>query len=109
MNIQNFLGKIEKIVMEIDNMVDELDKTEYIEKAEIKKILSEISQIMEIWLYFISEMRNADEQLIVNLCKDIAEAGYTQDRIRLTDVLLFGLRELLVEYYVVIKEAVDGE
>ncbi len=109
MDIMMFLKKIEAIVTEIDNIIKRLDKTEHIDKTEIRQLLSEVSQMMEIWLYFIREMRSADEQLLLALCEDIAEAVLAEDRIRLTDALLFGLRDLLCEYYIVLKEAVDEE
>ena len=107
MDIIKFFGNLEEIISEIDNIVEELDKTEYIDKTQVNRLLMKVNKIMEVWLYFIRELRSEDEGLLIELYKDIVEAVIAEDRMRLTDALLFGLKDLICEYYMVLKEAVD--
>lgn len=109
MDLIVFFEEIEGIILEIDRIIEELDKTEYISREKISQLLLRVSKIMETWLYFIREMRDTDEQLLMEIYEDIAKASLTEDRIRLTDALLFGLQNLLCEYYIVLKEAVNEE
>lgn len=109
MDLIVFFEEIEGIILEVDRIIEELDKTEYISREKISQLLLRVSKIMETWLYFIKEMRDTDEQLLMEIYEDIAKASLTEDRIRLTDALLFGLQNLLCEYYIVLKEAVNEE
>ena len=109
MEIITFLEKIEHIIAELDDMAIQIEKNDEIDNNQIRQLLEKVNEIMEVWLYFIHELRCEDESLLIEIYTDIEQAVLMEDRIRLTDALLFGLRELLLEYYIVLKEAIDGE
>lgn len=109
MEIIAFLEKIEQIVVNLDDIVQQIEENDKIDKNQINQLLEKVNQIMEIWVYFIRELRCEDEALLIEIYQDIAKSVLVDDRLRLVDAMLFGLRELLVEYYMVLKEAINEE
>lgn len=109
MEINGFLEELKKLKLEIEKNVAKIENNAKAGIQGTTEVLEKVQKVLPDWFYFIEETGIGDEQEILSVLSEVVNGVNTRDGVFLADALLFGLRELVEGYEMVIEDALHGE
>lgn len=109
MNIEKFLNELKRLIEELEAVTCKVVNNVNEGMNEIPKVMKDINELLPDWFWFIEQTGIGDKQEVVQMMSEVVDGIERQDGVWLTDVLFYGVRELMFAYKNVIEEALDGE
>ena len=109
MNIELFYEQLEKLIEEINRVIDEIENNTSAGMKMIPDVIKGIQELLPDWFFFIEQTGIGETQIILDILTDISDGMGNEDAVIVADALLYGMGALMAEYRDIIKEALDGE
>ena len=109
MDINIFLGKLIKLMEQIEEIVTKIENSTSNGMKAMSDLIKEVQELLPDWFFFIEQTGIGDKEEIIGVLTDVTYGIEAEDSIFLTDALLYGLGELIAAYRNVIEEALNEE